>query len=148
MPLFRSSKLQSPDLAGLRSILVRLSELCIDSDDSDYSYANSVEIAETLQEQIKRIDQGKKVSMKTISFLMLPTGPLQETSIYNGWAQEFLQLSAELDDIEKEPAYKRAGISLDEEESSDTNISRTSVNTDDDDIELRQNNSFLHDNVD
>ena len=49
----------------------------------------------------------------------------------------------------KEPAYKRMGISLDDEGSSeDTNISRTSVSTDDDDIELRQNNSFLHDNVD
>lgn len=63
---------------------------------------------------------------------------------------KFRNSASKIDDIEKEPAYKRAGISLDEEESSEnTNISRTSVSTDDDDdIELRQNNSFLHDNVD
>jgi cell division protein FtsZ len=62
---------------------------------------------------------------------------------------KFRNSASKIDDIEKQPAYKRAGIDLDETESSeDTNISRTSVNTDDDDIELRSNNSFLHDNVD
>ena len=55
-----------------------------------------------------------------------------------------------IDEIEKQPAYKRMGINLDETNKDDeTSISRTSVeNTDDDDIELRSNNSFLHDNVD
>lgn len=62
---------------------------------------------------------------------------------------KFRNSASKIDDIEKQPAYKRMGIDLDETESSeDTNISRTSVNTDDDDIELRSNNSFLHDNVD
>ncbi len=62
---------------------------------------------------------------------------------------KFRNSASKIEDIEKEPAYKRAGITLDEETPSDkTNISRTSVSTDDDDIELRQNNSFLHDNVD
>ncbi|MBT8263518.1 MAG: cell division protein FtsZ [Bacteroidia bacterium] len=62
---------------------------------------------------------------------------------------KFRNSASKIDDIEKQPAYKRAGIDLDETENSDdTNISRTSVNTDDDDIELRSNNSFLHDNVD
>ena len=101
MPLFRSRKPQAGDLARLRSILVRLSELCADSDDSDWSDASAKEITETLQEQIKRIDEGKKVSIKTISYLMLPAGPLQDTSIDNDWAQEFLQLSEEFDGIEE-----------------------------------------------
>ncbi|KAA3623161.1 MAG: cell division protein FtsZ [Flavobacterium sp.] len=62
---------------------------------------------------------------------------------------KFRNSASKIEDIEKQPAYKRMGIDLDETESSDeTNISRTSVNTDDDDIELRSNNSFLHDNVD
>lgn len=58
--------------------------------------------------------------------------------------------TAKIDDIEKEPAYKRQGVNLEESQhSSDTKASRTSVNTDDnDDIQLRSNNSFLHDNVD
>ncbi|TNJ44706.1 cell division protein FtsZ [Tamlana fucoidanivorans] len=59
--------------------------------------------------------------------------------------------NAKIDDIERVPAYKRQGVNLNEaKHSSETNnISRTSVGLDDnDDIQLRSNNSFLHDNVD
>ncbi|WP_299396404.1 cell division protein FtsZ [uncultured Gelidibacter sp.] len=58
--------------------------------------------------------------------------------------------SAKVDEIEKEPAYKRQGVNLDDRRhSSEFNASRMSVGTDDnDDIQLRSNNSFLHDNVD
>ncbi|GAB4164086.1 MAG: cell division protein FtsZ [Winogradskyella sp.] len=58
--------------------------------------------------------------------------------------------SAKIDEIEKEPAYKRQGVNLESaQHSSETNASRLSVGTDDnDDIQLRSNNSFLHDNVD
>lgn len=61
---------------------------------------------------------------------------------------KFRNSASKIEDIEKEPAYKRMGIELDETKEDETNISRTSVNTDDDDIDLRKNNSFLHDNVD
>lgn len=58
--------------------------------------------------------------------------------------------NAKIDEIEREPAYKRQGVNLDESShSSETITSRLSVGTDDnDDIQLRSNNSFLHDNVD
>ena len=58
--------------------------------------------------------------------------------------------NSKIDDIEKVPAYKRQGLELeDRQHSSDTNISRTTLGVDDnDDIQLRNNNSFLHDNVD
>ncbi|MDC7994431.1 cell division protein FtsZ [Altibacter sp. HG106] len=60
---------------------------------------------------------------------------------------KFRNSASKIDDIEKQPAYKRMGIEL-EDSDQETNMSRTSVNTDDDDIDLRSNNSFLHDNVD
>lgn len=54
----------------------------------------------------------------------------------------------QIEDIEKEPAYKRAGIDVNAKPDS-SEISRTSIGTDsNDDIQLRRNNSFLHDNVD
>ena len=58
--------------------------------------------------------------------------------------------NAKIDDIEKEPAYKRQGVDLnDVQHSSETNASRMSIGLDDnDDVQLRSNNSFLHDNVD
>ena len=53
-----------------------------------------------------------------------------------------------VEELEKEPAYKRLGVDLTENRNYNTN-SRMSLGTDsNDDIQLRSNNSFLHDNVD
>jgi len=53
-----------------------------------------------------------------------------------------------IDELEKEPAYKRLGIDLSNSQSNNTG-SRISVGTDsNNDLQLRSNNSFLHDNVD
>ena len=52
-----------------------------------------------------------------------------------------------IDEIEKEPAYKRQGIDLDGD--MPDLLSRTSLsNNENNDLQLRSNNSFLHDNVD
>ena len=58
--------------------------------------------------------------------------------------------NAKIDEIEKVPAYKRQGVDIENNpSSSDTSISRTSLDLDDnEEIQLRSNNSFLHDNVD
>ena len=62
---------------------------------------------------------------------------------------KFNKKPSHIDEIEKQPAYKRMGIELDEISNQEANISRTSLNTDEEnDIDLRTNNSFLHDNVD
>jgi cell division protein FtsZ len=61
---------------------------------------------------------------------------------------KFRNSASKIEDIENQPAYKRMGIELDEATDEETNISRTSLNVEDDDIDLRTNNSFLHDNVD
>jgi len=55
-----------------------------------------------------------------------------------------------IDEIEKEPAYKRQNVELEENPSSaDNSQSRTTIDADENDgIQLRSNNSFLHDNVD
>lgn len=60
---------------------------------------------------------------------------------------KFKNSPSHIDEIERQPAYKRMGVDLNAPKN-DSNISRTSVNIDDDGIELRRNNSFLHDNVD
>jgi cell division protein FtsZ len=58
--------------------------------------------------------------------------------------------NANISDMEKEPAYKRRNIKLDSvPHSSESNVSRyTLSNEDEKKSDLRQNNSFLHDNVD
>jgi cell division protein FtsZ len=55
---------------------------------------------------------------------------------------------SKIDELEKEPAYKRLGIDISKPQVNSTN-SRISVGTDsNDDLQLRSNNSYLHDNVD
>ena len=52
-----------------------------------------------------------------------------------------------VDEMEREPAYKRQGMDLEAEEPNTP--SRFSLDDDgNDDLQLRSNNSFLHDNVD
>jgi cell division protein FtsZ len=59
-------------------------------------------------------------------------------------------MNKNIDEIEKEPAYKRMGVELDETlQSSDSVQSKTTLSVDEnDELQLRSNNSFLHDNVD
>ena len=53
-----------------------------------------------------------------------------------------------IEEMEKQPAYKRMGFDLDSVPENDGK-SQISINTDsNDDIQFRSNNSFLHDNVD
>ena len=62
------------------------------------------------------------------------------------------KMNQSIDEIESMPAYKRMGVNLNEVPSSsemDKNQSRTTLGVDEnDEIQLRSNNSFLHDNVD
>jgi len=54
-----------------------------------------------------------------------------------------------LEDLESEPAYKRQGTELDYvEHSSSESVSRIVLDGDSDDLEIKNNNTFLHDNVD
>jgi cell division protein FtsZ len=55
---------------------------------------------------------------------------------------------SKIDEYEREPAYKRLGIDISNNQANNTN-SRISVGIDsNNDLQLRSNNSYLHDNVD
>jgi cell division protein FtsZ len=61
---------------------------------------------------------------------------------------KFRNSASKIDEIERQPAYKRMGIELEDGQSNDDQLSRTTINLEDDEVDLRTNNSFLHDNVD
>ena len=56
------------------------------------------------------------------------------------------QLNKNIDEIERQPAYKRQG--LDVGVAAPISSAKTAIKTTDDTIEFKSNNSFLHDNVD
>jgi cell division protein FtsZ len=62
---------------------------------------------------------------------------------------KFQHNRSNIEEIEKEPAYKRQGVDLSEEKVEEGKVSRTTLSEDsNDELRLRSNNSFLHDNVD
>ncbi|WP_431163159.1 cell division protein FtsZ [Flagellimonas beolgyonensis] len=61
---------------------------------------------------------------------------------------KFQNNRSSIDEIEKQPAYKRQGVDLNDVPK-EQKVSRTTLSEDsNDDLQLRSNNSFLHDNVD
>ena len=56
------------------------------------------------------------------------------------------QLNKNIDEIERQPAYKRMGVDLDKNTVSSK--TETAIKKESDDLGLKTNNSFLHDNVD
>lgn len=57
--------------------------------------------------------------------------------------------SSNIDEIEKQPAYKRAGVDLDQNKNQEEGLSRSTIEGNKgNDPQIRSNNSFLHDNVD
>ncbi|MGY5848910.1 cell division protein FtsZ [Salegentibacter sp. F14] len=62
---------------------------------------------------------------------------------------KFRSNAAQVDEFEKQPAYKRQGVDLDQDNPGEEKLSRTSLGKDENDqLHFRRNNSFLHDNVD
>ena len=61
-----------------------------------------------------------------------------------------MKTSSGISELESEPAYKRRSIKLEDvPHSSEDNISRFTLSEDEENkTKLRENNSFLHDNVD
>ncbi len=113
---------------------------------------------EELQFELKTKETPRLEEIETISEevspLSLTISQLEKTAELRrqkmkGFNYKFTdQVHKNIDEIERQPAYKRMGVNLDEV-SSEISKSRTTLSTDaSDDIQLRSNNSFLHDNVD
>lgn len=119
---------------------------------------NTIIEEEELQFELKTKEVPAVEEIETISEevspLSLTISQLQKTAELRrqkmkGFNYKFTdQVNKNIDEIERQPAYKRMGVDLDEVDS-EISKSRTSLSTDaSDDIQLRSNNSFLHDNVD
>lgn len=102
------------------------------------------------------INEHEVVDHKEVSPLDLTIAELQQRAAerrekMKNFNYKFInKVNKNIDEIEKEPAYKRMGVELDNTtHSSEISQSRTTLDVDDnEDIQLRSNNSFLHDNVD
>lgn len=105
------------------------------------------EVTNKVQEQINDIETtSEEVSPLSLTISELQRRAQERREKMKGFNYKFNdQVSKNIDDIEKQPAYKRLGVDIDS--GSDISKSDTALNTDNNDLS-RTNNSFLHDNVD
>ncbi len=90
---------------------------------------------------------GEEVSPLSLTIAELQKRAEERRKKMKGFNYKFNeQLNKNIDEIEKQPAYKRLGVDL--EPNATISKSKTSIHTDDEGIQLKSNNSFLHDNVD
>ena len=100
------------------------------------------------QAEINEIDtESEEVSPLSLTIIELQKRAEERRKKMKGFNYKFNdQLNKNIDEIERQPAYKRQGVDL------DTNTfiskSKTTINTDNDKLDFKSNNSFLHDNVD
>ena len=67
------------------------------SEDSLYSHLTVSEIIDQLEEELEKIKNSRPIDKDLLSLLFGPTESIQDTSIDNGWGQEFLELSSVVD---------------------------------------------------
>lgn len=102
--------------------------------------------AEKEEQAIKEEDENP---MNTPISQLLTERAAERRRMMKEFNYKFHSNQSRIDEIEKQPAYKRMGVNLDDAPNSKGSISRTSLSTDEnDEMQLRRNNSFLHDNVD
>ncbi|NJB81506.1 cell division protein FtsZ [Wenyingzhuangia aestuarii] len=96
-------------------------------------------------------DCDDKVSPLNVTISELQRSAEKRKSTFKKYSHRFktARLNEDvIDDIEREPAYKRLGVELHSKQDVDK-ISRTSIDiSNDNEVTIRKNNSFLHDNVD
>jgi len=144
------------DKGIIRHTLEEYTEIETMQQDSKAVTTASDEIPEELNITIKQVDMASNLapSFESISPMDMT---IEDTLKFRAeerrkklkeFNYKFHNNISKIDELEKEPAYKRSGIELSKPQMNNTN-SRISVGIDsNDDLQLRSNNSYLHDNVD
>jgi len=141
----------APELNALRSVPAEKEII-----DENLNFELKVRKSEVKEEFVKKdiIDnEDGDVSPLNLTILELKDRSDDRRRKMKDFNYKFVsRMNQNIDDIENQPAYKRMGVSLDDNAPSsevNKNQSRMSLGVDDnDDIQFRSNNSFLHDNVD
>lgn len=80
-------------------VLQELVTLLENSDESLYSGLKPEEIIALIDRECNKLRSGEKLNYKELNALFVPTGPLQETSIDNGWGDSFIELANRYDAV-------------------------------------------------
>jgi hypothetical protein len=81
----------------LIDVLTQIVEQLSESDDTPWSGLKIDEINSMISNEINRLKSGQKVDIRRLKGFFVPTGPIQEISIDNGWGDVFISLANRFD---------------------------------------------------
>lgn len=90
-------------LHGLVQVLESALEL-LSVPDNDFAWSSwrgAAEAEAEIQSLIGLVQSGSTPERLSVSVLFAPTGPLQEVSLSSGWAETFLKVAEQFDEVEK-----------------------------------------------
>ena len=147
------NKIKDPDFGEINSISTLLSHDLIkidpsvnktDNEDDNFSEDMDVKISAKDPENINSSNNPFEKSINNV----LDSENKKRREQLKKFNYNFKSSSTRIDEMEKEPAYKRFGLDLDEN-SKTSEVSNLTIDQDvNDETQIRTNNSFLHDNVD
>ena len=94
-----NKKIDSSAAVELVSVLEGIEALLSDSEDSIWSDMENVKVLSIIRNSITSLKASHKAKVAKLYYLFLPTGPLQEISMANGWSDEYLVLAEKFDDV-------------------------------------------------
>jgi len=98
--IFRKTR-QKKSRIEINNILERMLELLESSNDSIWSDMEVCEVKHTIVRQLDNIKLDRKVNKAKLSYLFLPTAPLQEIAMENSWVDEYMELAEKFDNWER-----------------------------------------------
>jgi cell division protein FtsZ len=136
-----------PEIKALKSVAEE------ENEDENLNFELKVSKSEPVENDVQEAISDKDISPLNLTIAELKDRAELRRKKMKDFNYKFVnKLNQSIDEIESEPAYKRMGVDLSQvppSSEADNNKSRMSLGTDEnDDIQLRSNNSFLHDNVD
>lgn len=83
----------------LVAILEDVQSFLAESDDSVWSDMEVVKVTDIIKSSIISLKTKNKAKLAKIEYLFLPTAPLQEIAMENGWVDEYLVLAEKFDAV-------------------------------------------------
>ena len=80
-----------------RSVLMEVRRLLATSEEGCWSGLSVAELIMDVDCLLRELDEGKLLNKELLGELTLPTCPLQEVAIANGWGDQYLRLIADLE---------------------------------------------------
>ncbi|WP_289032223.1 hypothetical protein [uncultured Paraglaciecola sp.] len=90
-------KLGNKAASELISVLEETLKFLEASEDSIWSDMEVKQTVDLINNAIQALKTTRRVRISKLYYIFLPTAPLQEISIENGWAEEFLELAGKFD---------------------------------------------------